>query len=137
MEDAVYHFNTFKDVSLLGQASKIAKAKANALTTQLMKKRKVDTATHADTRMPSKMLLENSAWPDSISHKINVSKGLDTDFNIPKFHFRFHCVEQIHWYGALQQYSPDRHEQGHKMNLRAGCNASNHNLNYLPQVITV
>ena len=29
-----------------------------------------------------------------------------------------------------------RHEQAHKTNLKDGWNASNHNLNYLPQVIT-
>jgi hypothetical protein len=36
----------------------------------------------------------------------------------------------------LQQYSAERHEQAHKMNLKDGWNASNHNHNYLPQVIT-
>jgi hypothetical protein len=36
----------------------------------------------------------------------------------------------------LQQYSAERHEQSHKTNLKNGWNASNHNLNYLPQVIT-
>jgi hypothetical protein len=62
---------------------------------------------------------------------------LDADLNIPKFHFRFHCVEQIWCYGAMQQYCAERYEQPHKMNIRAGCKASNHNLNYLPQVVTV
>jgi len=36
----------------------------------------------------------------------------------------------------LQQYSAERHEQAHKTNPKDGWNASNHNLNYLPQVIT-
>jgi len=36
----------------------------------------------------------------------------------------------------LLQYSAERHEQAHKTNLKDGWNASNHNLNYLPQVIT-
>jgi hypothetical protein len=36
----------------------------------------------------------------------------------------------------LQQYSAERHEQAHKTNLKDGLNASNHNLNYLPQIIT-
>jgi hypothetical protein len=36
----------------------------------------------------------------------------------------------------LQQYSAERHEQAHKTNLKNSWNASNHNLNYLPQVIT-
>jgi hypothetical protein len=47
-----------------------------------------------------------------------------------------HWVEQIRRYGALQQYSAKRHEQAHKTNLKDGWNASNHNLNYLPEVIT-
>jgi hypothetical protein len=61
---------------------------------------------------------------------------LDTDFNFPKIHLMSHWVEQIRRYGALQQYSAERHEQAHKTNLKDGWNASNHNLNYLPQVIT-
>jgi hypothetical protein len=36
----------------------------------------------------------------------------------------------------LQNYSAGRHEQAHKTNLKDGGNASNHNLNYPPQVIT-
>jgi hypothetical protein len=47
-----------------------------------------------------------------------------------------HRVEQNRRYGALQQYSAERHEQAHKTNLKDGWNTSNHNLNYLPQVIT-
>jgi hypothetical protein len=37
----------------------------------------------------------------------------------------------------LQQYSAARHEQAHNTNLKDGWNASNHNLNYLPQVMTI
>jgi len=47
-----------------------------------------------------------------------------------------HWVEQIRQYGDLQQYCADRHDQAHKTNLKDGWNASNHNLNSLPQVIT-
>jgi hypothetical protein len=47
-----------------------------------------------------------------------------------------HWVKQIRRYGALQQYSAERHEQAHTTNLKDGWNASNHNLKYLPQVIT-
>ena len=47
-----------------------------------------------------------------------------------------HWVEHIRRYGALQQYSAERHEQAHKPNLKDSWNASNHNLNYLLQVIT-
>jgi hypothetical protein len=42
MEDALHHFHTFKDVFLLGRAGQKAKAKANALRMELVKKRKVD-----------------------------------------------------------------------------------------------
>jgi len=38
MDDALHRFNIFNDVFLLGQANKRAKAKANALRTELMKK---------------------------------------------------------------------------------------------------
>jgi len=36
----------------------------------------------------------------------------------------------------LQQYSAERHEQAHKTSLKEAWNTTNHNLNYLPQVIT-
>jgi hypothetical protein len=36
----------------------------------------------------------------------------------------------------LQQNADERHEQAHKTNLKDGWDASNHNLNYLPQGIT-
>ena len=37
----------------------------------------------------------------------------------------------------MQQYSAKRHEQAHKTYLKDGWNASNHCLNYLPQVLTL
>jgi len=77
-----------------------------------------------------------NAWRDYISHKIDISKELDADFNFPKIHLMSHWAKQIRRYGALQQYSAERHEQAHKTNLKDGWNASNYNLNYLPQVIT-
>jgi hypothetical protein len=46
------------------------------------------------------------------------------------------CLTGIRRYAALQQYSAERHDQVHKINLRASWNFSNHNLNYLPQAIT-
>jgi len=48
-----------------------------------------------------------------------------------------HRVEDICRYGALQENSTDTHEQPHKPNFKDAFNTSNHNLNYLPQVITV
>jgi hypothetical protein len=82
------------------------------------------------------MRREMNAWRDYITHEIDVSKELDADFNFPKIHLMSHWVEQIRQYSALQQYSAERHEQAHITNLKDGWNASNHNLNYLPQVIT-
>jgi hypothetical protein len=38
MEDALHRFHNFKDVFLLGQAGKKAKAKANTLRTEIVKK---------------------------------------------------------------------------------------------------
>jgi hypothetical protein len=47
-----------------------------------------------------------------------------------------HWAEGIRRYGALQQYSAERHDQALKTNLKDDWNASNHNLNNLPLVIT-
>jgi len=54
MEDAFRRFHTFKDVILLRRAGKKAKAKANALGTDLLKMRKLDEETNAETWTPSK-----------------------------------------------------------------------------------
>jgi len=136
MEDALHRFHSFKDVFLLGQAGKKAKAKGNALRTELMKKRKVDEETNAEPWMPSKKRRKMNGWRDYISHKIDVSKELDADFNFPKIHLMSHWLAQIRGYGTLQQHSDERYDQAHKTNLNDGWNASYHNLNYLPQVIT-
>jgi hypothetical protein len=136
MEDALHRFHTFKDIFLLRRAGKNAKGKANTLRTELVKKRKVDEETNAETWTPSKKRREMNAWRDYISDEIDVSKELDADFHFPGIHMMSHWVEQIRHYGVLQQYSAERHEQAHKTNLKDGWNASNHNLNYLPQVIT-
>ena len=136
MEDALHHCHTFKDVFILGQAGKMAKAKAYALRTELVMKRKVDKETNAETWTPSKTQREMNAWQDYISHEIDVSKELDANFNFPKIHLMSHRVEQIRQYGALQQYSAESHEQAPKTNLKDSWNSSNHNPNYLPQVIT-
>jgi len=47
-----------------------------------------------------------------------------------------HRAEKFRRYGALHQYSAERHEPAHKKKFKDGWNTSNHNLNYLPQVIT-
>jgi len=136
MEDALHCFHNFKDGFLHGGASKKAKAKANALSTQLVKMQKEDKETNAGTWTPSKKRREMSAGRDCISHQIDDSKELDADFNIPKIHLMSHWVQQIRRYGALRQYCAKRHEQTHKTNLKDCWNSSNHNLNYLPEVIT-
>jgi hypothetical protein len=48
MHDVLRHFHTVKDDFSLGPAGKQAKAKPNALNTELMKKRKVDEETNAE-----------------------------------------------------------------------------------------
>jgi len=136
MEDTLRRFHTFQDVVLLGRASQKAKAKADALRMELMKKPKVDKETTADSWTPSKKRCEMNAWRDYISHEGDISKKLDADFNFPKIHLMSHWAEQIRHYEALQLYSAERHEQPHKTNLKDGWKATNHNLNYLPQVIT-
>ena len=136
MEDAFHRFHTFQDVFFLGRASKNTNAKANALKTELVNKRKVDEETNAQTWTPSKKRREMNAWRDYISHELDISKELEADFNFPMIYLMSHWVEQIRRYGALQQYSAERREQAHKTNLKDGWNTSNHNLNYLPQVIT-
>lgn len=48
-----------------------------------------------------------------------------------------YLAEQIGQYGALQQHSAQRHEHAHEANLTDDWNPSNHNLQYLPQGITL
>jgi hypothetical protein len=103
MEDALHRLHTFKDVFLLGRAGRTAKDKANALRTELMKKRMVDDKTNADTWKSSKKRCEINAWRDYISHEIDISKELYADFNFPKIHLMSHWAEQVRRYGALQQ----------------------------------
>jgi hypothetical protein len=49
MEDPLHRFHTLKDVFLLGRGGKKAVAKANALSMELVKKRKVEKETNAET----------------------------------------------------------------------------------------
>jgi len=99
-------------------------------------KQKLDKETDAEPWPPSEKQCEINACRDHISHKIDVSKQLDADFNFLTIHLMSHWVEQIRPYRALQPYSAESHEQAHKMNLKDVWNASDQNLNYLPQVIT-
>jgi len=101
LEDALHHFDTFNEVFLLKRAGKNAKAKANALRTELMNKWKVDKESNAETWTPSKKRCEMNALQDYISHKIDVSKELDANFNFPQINLMSHRVKQIRRYGAL------------------------------------
>ena len=95
LEDASCCFHPFKDVFLLGQAGNKAKAKANALRMELVKKQQVDEEINAGTWTPSIKQHEMNAWWDYISHEIDVSKELDADFNFPPIHLMSHWVEPI------------------------------------------
>jgi len=77
-----------------------------------------------------------NTWRNYPNHEIDDSKELEADFNCPKIHLMSDWVKQICRYGALQQYSAERHEQTNKTKFKAGWNTSNHNLNYLLQVVT-
>jgi len=136
MEDALHRFHTLKDVFLLRRAGKKAMAKATALRMELVKKRKVDEETNSETWTPSKEWPEMNTWRDYVSHEINISKELDANFNFAKIHLMSHWAEQIRRYGALEQYSAETQAHAHKTNLKDSWNVSNHNLNYLPHVIT-
>jgi hypothetical protein len=90
MEDALRRFHTLQDVFLLGRAGKKAKAKANVLRPEIVKKRKVDEETNAETWTSSKNRCEMNAWRDYFSHEMDVSKELDADFTFPKIHSMSH-----------------------------------------------
>ena len=90
MQDALHRFHTFKDVFLLWRACKKVKAKAITLRTKLMKQRKVDEETNADSWTPCKQRREMNAWRDYISDEIDISKELDADFNFRKIHLMSH-----------------------------------------------
>lgn len=70
-----------------------------------------------------------------VSHEIDGSKELVSDFNFSKMHVMSHWLEQIHWYRPSLQYSTESHEQAHAFNLNDDWNASHLNLNNLPQEI--
>jgi len=102
----------------------------------LVKKQKLEYETHAETaKLPTKWR-DMNAWRKIIRHEIDICKKLDADVNFPTIHWMSYSVEHIRRHGALQQYSAERHEQAHKTILKDGWNSSNHNLNFLPQVIT-
>jgi hypothetical protein len=107
LEDALHCYHTFKDVFLLWRAGKKAHAKANPLRTELMKKRKVDMETNAETLTPSKKRREINAWRDYISHEIDISKQLDADFNFRGIPLMSQWAKQVRQYRTFQQYSAE------------------------------
>jgi len=137
MEDAARRLHTFKGIFLPKWVGKTAQANGNAPRTELMKKGKADAKKNAETCTLSQKWRGMNAWQDYIRQEIDVSKDLDANLHLWMIHMRSHWVKLMCWYGALQQYSAERHEQAHEMNLMDGWNASNHNINYLPEVITL
>ena len=77
-----------------------------------------------------------NSWRDCISREIYVSKEVDASFNFLKINLMAHWVELIRRYEPFQQNSAERYKQAHRTNPKNCWNASNHNLSYLPQVIT-
>jgi hypothetical protein len=95
MEDGLPHFLNFNNVFVLGQPSKKAKAKANTLRMELVKKRMVHEATDPETWTPSKKRQEMNHWREYISHEIDVSKELDANFYFPKIHLMSYWIEHL------------------------------------------
>jgi len=135
MEHPLGCFHTFKDVLLLGPDGKKTNTKPNTLKMELAKKRQVDKEVNAETWMPSKKWREMKASQDNISDEIDLSKKFDPDSNCLKVNLMSHWVKQIRQYGGLQPDPAERQEQAHETNLKDSSNTSNHNLDYLPQVI--
>jgi len=137
MEDAYRRFPTFKSIFLLWWAGNKAKAKTYALRMELVKKRKVDKVTNPETWTLLNTQDEITPWLGYIIPKENSSMAVDTNVIHQTIHLISHRVEQMRSYGALQLHSAKRHEQVHETNLKDRRNASNHNLNYLPDVSTI
>jgi len=91
----VHRFHTFKDIFFLKRAGKEANAKANALRTELVKKRKVNEGTNAETWTLSNKRRHRNAWQDYLSPVIDISMELDADFNFPMIQLMSHWAEHI------------------------------------------
>jgi len=103
---------------------------------EVEKKGNIDKETIPDTWTQCKKRWWMNVSRDYISHKMDISKEFDADFNFQEIHLMLHRVGQIRRYRAVQQYSAERHEQAHKTNLKDSWNTSNHNHNNLPHVIS-
>jgi hypothetical protein len=96
----------------------------------MVDKEKVDEPSMSSQKRP-----KSDAWRDCNSHKIDDSNELNAKFNWLKIHMMSYWVNQICRYRVLQQYSAERHEQAHQMNIKDGWNTPTNNLNNLPKVI--
>ena len=134
MEDALLRFHRSKEVFLGARVGKRARAKAGNLRTELVRKRKAEEELRADSLTPSQRRREHSEWRDFIDSEVDLSKENDAHFNFIKIHLLSHFTEQIRLYGSLPQWSAETHEHAHRANMKDGWNASNHNLDYLPQI---
>jgi len=102
MEDALSRFHTFKDIFFLCRAGKKGKAKANALTTELVKKPKVDKDMYAETWMPSMMWHEMIPWRDFISHERDVVTAQEGTKVLRKYRRKIRKVWKELCYGKAE-----------------------------------
>jgi len=93
IEDFLRRFHTFKDGYLIGRGGTKAKAKANTLRMDHVKKRKVDEETNAEIRMPSKNCRKMNNWQYYIRYAIDVSKEFNANFTFLKMHLMSNWVE--------------------------------------------
>jgi hypothetical protein len=98
MEDSCRCFDSFKDVVLIGRAGNKSMPKSNALRMDLVKMQKVDEESNAETWTLFKKRRKMYAWWEYNSHKTDISKGLDADFNLPKIRLMSQWVNQIRRY---------------------------------------
>jgi len=95
MKKPLHRFHTFQHDFFLRQAGKRTEEKANSLRPELVKKRKVDDETNAETWTPSKQRCKMNGWLEYISHKIDVSNELDAKLIFPKINLMSDWVELI------------------------------------------
>jgi hypothetical protein len=101
-----------------------------------VKKRNLAKETNSEPWTAANKRYISNPWWDYTNKETDISMELDADFNMPKIHLMSHWAEQVHRHRALQQYSAERYEQAHNTNFKDSWKASNHNVNYLPLVVT-
>jgi len=93
MEDSLHLVHIIKDGFLLGRGGKEEEAQANAMRTELVKKRKVDKETYGESWTLSTKGREMNALQNYLSDMIDLSKELDANFNCPKIHLMSHWAK--------------------------------------------